>query len=261
MNWRHQVVFALSIFNERLWVMSKLKQKIQNIKFHVKPVGAYYLDMMRTVPIFHKPSPHPHPHPHPPRSPFHRLRFITPCKQRSEHSRAFESRYSFCRGPLSRQRRMKTWGFVPRAHINGHHARTLCYCRASLASPGGIRARRTLHYNAMLATRKEEEEEEEEEEEKRQRERKIASTCSKGRGSDPTGRNFDSLFLNCRLLSLFLFRCPPPPTSYLCFLLVFFHCNILMMHTAHFAFPIPYNFRIRSAFRQENLLYACTFVL
>ena len=62
----------------------------------------------------------------------------------------------------------------------------------------------------MLAARKEEEEKRE-----RERERKIASTCFKGRGSDPTGRNFGSRFLNCRLLSLFLFWPPPPPHNIL----------------------------------------------
>jgi hypothetical protein len=32
--------------------------------------------------------------------------------------------------------------------INDHHATSLCYCRASPASPGSIRARRT-HYITM----------------------------------------------------------------------------------------------------------------
>jgi hypothetical protein len=86
---------------------------------------------------------------------------------------------------------------------------------------------------------------------RKNRERKIASTCFKGWHSDPIGRNFGSRF---KLPTPFFISLLPPPSPSTCFLLVFFYCNILMMHNALSAFVIKCSYSL-SIRRRKSALF------
>jgi hypothetical protein len=89
----------------------------------------------------------------------------------------------------------------------------------------------TLQCNASC---KEEEEKKKKHREREREKGKLPALVPKGWHSDPIGRNFGS---RSKLPTpFFISLLPRPPPS--CFLLVLFHCNILMMHSAHFAFPL-----------------------